>query len=175
MPPPPSSPPQASTSEPVLGVVLLRRQKSLGRQDSYAGVVTSQRFIFAQVTNEMMQQAVRDAQEQAKTEGKGFWGQWANQMKTQSLLLQKYLSMAPPAIMSETPGNFAINNDNIREIKLNNKDISHERDFSQTEFEIEIASIAGKYEFRMDEKNEYVNFLKQVYCERFKTPFGIGH
>jgi hypothetical protein len=49
--------------------------KSLGRWDTFTGVVNSQRLIFAQMTNEMIKAAAQQSRDQAKAEGKGFWGQ----------------------------------------------------------------------------------------------------
>jgi hypothetical protein len=93
-PPPPPPPTQASiaqtppamqpaaqmsqmSSESTVGVILFRKPKSLGRYDTYTGVVTNQRLIFAQMTSEMLTAAAKQSREQAKAEGKGFWGQWA--------------------------------------------------------------------------------------------------
>ena len=53
--------PQAQTGESTLGVLLFRRNKSLGRYDSYAGVLTTQRMIFAQLTADMINQAAQQA------------------------------------------------------------------------------------------------------------------
>ncbi|MCW4044169.1 MAG: zinc ribbon domain-containing protein [Candidatus Bathyarchaeota archaeon] len=185
MPPPPPPPPptqvpsntavttfpQASGLENALGVMLLRKPKSLGRYDSYTGVVTTHRLIFAQMTSEMLKDAVKTARDQAKAEGKGFWDQWSDQMKASFSYSQKYLTMAPSAILAETQGNFAISNDAIREIKVKLQHIRQGQP-SLHEFELEIHSAAGKYEFRMDERDDYVKLLKQAYGERVKTPFG---
>jgi hypothetical protein len=49
--------------ETTVGVILFRKPKSLGRRDTYTGVVTIQRLIFAQMTSEMlktMAQQLRD-------------------------------------------------------------------------------------------------------------------
>jgi hypothetical protein len=68
-------------SEFTAGVIVFKKPKSLGRYDTYTGVVTNQRLIFAQLTNEMISAASRESKEQAKAEGKGFWGQWSDQLK----------------------------------------------------------------------------------------------
>jgi len=52
--------PQAQVgSEPTYGVIVFRRMKSLGRWDTYTGVLTSQRLLFAQMTNEMIKSAAQ--------------------------------------------------------------------------------------------------------------------
>ena len=186
LPPPPPPPPvhnpaamQASapargssnSSESVLGVMLLRKPKSMGRYDAFTGVVTTHRMIFAQMTGEMMKDAVRIAREQAKAEGKGFWGQWSDQLKTSFSYTQRYLNMAPSAILSETQGNFAVNNDTIHEIKMKLKHI-RQGNMNLHEFEMEIKTSSGTVEFRMDEKSEYAKLLKQAYGEKVKMPIG---
>ena len=181
MPPPPPvesnarmpfpAPARESSSEGILGVMLLRKPKSLGRYDTFTGVVTTHRMIFAQMTGEMLKDAVKMAREQAKAEGKGFWDQWSDQLKATFAYSQKYLTMAPSAILSETQGNFAVNNDTINEVKMKLKHI-HQGNMNLHEFEMEIETNSGKIEFKMDEKGEYVKLLKQAYGEKVKMPLG---
>jgi hypothetical protein len=187
MPPPPPPPPPPpvqspatmqtpppagnSGSESILGIMLLRKPKSLGRYDSFTGVLTTHRIIFAQMTGEMLKDAAKTAKEQAKAEGKDFWGQWSDQLKASASYSQKYLTMAPSAILAETPGNFTVNNNTIHEIKMKLKH-TRQGNMNLHEFEMEIASGSGKFEFRMDEKDEYIKLLKQTYGEKVKMPLG---
>jgi len=165
--------PQRSYVEKAIGVILLRKPKSLGRYDTFTAVITGQRIIIAQMTNEMLKNSIQAARDQAKAEGKGFWGQWEEQLRASFSYSQRYLNMDPAAALSETPGNFAVNNDAIREIKLKLKNINKgNAQVELHEFEIEIASASGRYEFRMDEREDYVNSLKMVYGEKVKMPFG---
>jgi hypothetical protein len=161
--------PQAQAgSEATYGVIVFHKMKSLGRFDTYTGVLTNQRLIFAQMTNEMMKTAVQQSRDQAKAEGKGFFGQWSDQLKATWGYSQKYLNMAPQAILAETPGNFEFYNNTINQIKVKAKNDPEE---SRNDLEVEIHSTAGKYEFHMGENNEYINLLKQVYGDRIKMPF----
>jgi hypothetical protein len=156
-----------------LGAILLRKPKSLGTSDSFTVVVTNERIIFAQMTSEMVKQAIQQARSQAKAEGKGFWGQWSEQLKASFGYTQRYLTMDPSEALSETPGNFMISNNAIHEIKLHLKNINKGQNQAQLhEFELEIDSTSGKHKFRMEERDEYVNLLKQVYGEKLKMPFG---
>ena len=188
-PPPPPPPTQASiaqtppkmqpatpmpqmSSESTVGVILLRKPKPLGRYDTYTGVVTNQRLIFAQMTNEMLTAAVLQSREQSIAEGKGFWGQWADQFKATFGYTRRYLTMPPAAILAETPGNFALDNNTISEIKVKVKDIRRSNEVLLHELTVEIYSTVGKYEYNTDENSDPVELLKQVYGERVKTPFG---
>jgi len=144
----------------------------MGRYDSFTGIATTQRIIFAQMTAEMIKNAVQTARDQAKAEGKGFFGQWNEQLKASFSYSQRYLTMDPNAALTETPGNFAIPHDAIREVKLKLKDINKGSDNDIHEFEIEFNATQGEYSFRTDERNETVQLLKQTYGERLKMPFG---
>ena len=169
----PQPAPQAGNavkSEPVLCVFVLRKPKSLGRYDSFSGVLTGQRIIFAKMTGDMIKDAVKQAREEAKAEGKGFFGQWADQLKASASFAQRYYTMDASAALSETQGNFALQNSSVNEVKLKLKDNGTQANVR--EFEIEIKSSSGKYKFRMDENGDYVKMLKQVYGDRVKTPRG---
>jgi hypothetical protein len=165
--PAPAAPP-ANNGEQVIGVVLFRKSKSLGRYDTYTGVVTNNRLIFAQMTSQMLNDAAMQARNQAKAEGKGFFGQWGDQLKATFSYTQRYLTMTPEAILAETPENFAINNNTISEIKFKESYNNSKQD----EFTVEVKSAQGKYEFKMDQNNEFESLLKRVYGDRVKMPFG---
>jgi hypothetical protein len=166
----PQIPLLASGSETTLGIVIFRKPKSLGRYDTYTGVMTSQRLIFARLTDAMIAEAANQARNQAKAEGKGFWGQWSNQLKASFGYAKKYLVMPPDAIIAETPGNFALNNNTIIEIKVKPK--FGQEDVPVQMLKVEIHSTSGKFEFEIEENSEYVKQLRQIYGERVKTPLG---
>jgi hypothetical protein len=155
--------------ETTVGVILFRKMKSLGRWDTYTGVVTSQRLIFAQMTSEMLKIAVQQSRDQAKAEGKGFFGQWSEQLKATFGYSKRYLTMPPQMILAETPGNFELYNNTISEIKMK---VKRNEEGQVHDLEVEIHSTAGKFEFHIDENSDYTNLLKQVYADRVKMPFG---
>jgi hypothetical protein len=158
-------------TEATVGVILFRKMKSMGRYDAYAGVVTSQRLIFAQLTSQMLNAAAQQARDQAKAEGKGFMGQWKEQLKGSFGYTNRYLTMLPDAIVAETPGNFAISNNQISQINIHLKGGSSEGG-EQRHLESEIHSSMGTYKFSMDENSGFVDLLKRVYDNRVKMPFG---
>jgi hypothetical protein len=173
--PPPAYYSQNQTSqnlndEQVIGTLLLRKPKSLGRYDTFTGILTDRRFIIAQMTSEMLKDAAMQARQQAKAEGRGFFGQWQEQLKATFGYTKKYLTMQPQAILAETPGNFAVDNPTISEIKVKVKHLGNQND--RDEYEIEIHSSYGKYEYRMDENSNFTDLLKKVYGDRVKMPFG---
>lgn len=162
--------PQQQGGEGTVGVILFRHMKSLGRYDSYVGVITNQRMIFAQLTADMINQAAKQARDQAKAEGKGFFGAWGDQLKATFGYIKKYLNIPPDLILAETPGNFAIYNSTISEVKVHLK--GQGEDDGPREFEVEIKTSAGTYKYRMNEDSDNTNILKRVYGDRVKMPFG---
>ena len=48
-------------SEPVVRVIVFRKPKSLGRYDTFSGVLTSKRLVFAQMTSSMLKDALNQA------------------------------------------------------------------------------------------------------------------
>jgi hypothetical protein len=161
---------QQQTGEATVGVILLRHPKSLGRYDSYAGVVTTERLIFAQLTSEMLSQAAQQAREQAKAQGKGFFGAWGDQIKATMGYVNRYMSIPPQTILAETQGNFAVYNSTISEIKVHLKG-DGEND-GPRELEAEIKSSSGTFKYRLNEDSQLTDLLKRVYGERVKMPFG---
>jgi hypothetical protein len=155
--------------EATVGVILFRKPKSLGRWDTYTGVVTSQRLIFAKMTNEMLKTAVQQSRDQAKAEGKGFFGQWSEQLKATWGYSQRYLTMPPQTILAETLCNFELYNNTISEIKVK---LKRDSEGHVHELEVEVHSTAGKYEFHIDENSDFTDLLKRVYGDRVKMPFG---
>jgi hypothetical protein len=158
----------------VLGVVYpAKKEKSLGRWDSYALVLTNYNMIFAQVTNQLTKHAVEEASAQAKAEGKGFFGRWADQMKTGLAFGQRYFGMQPAQILAETPGNFEIGNNTISELKLKDKlRTRNDSSIYVEEFELEVHSSTTRIDLVIQAGNDNVENLKRVYGERVKTPFG---
>ncbi len=150
-----------------------KRMKSLGRYDSFAIVVTTRRMVIAQLTSAMLTQATNDAREKAKSDGKGFFGAWGAQLKTAFTYSGKYLEMSPESIIAETPGNFAIENSAILQIKVDlKKDNRGSNTMQNKDFELHIETPSGTYTYRTDDNDKYTNLLKQVYGERVKMPFG---
>ena len=79
--------------------------------------------------------------------------------------------MDPAAILAETPGNFAIDDSGISELKLGLKHI-RQGNTETHELELEIRSSTGRYEYRMDDNADNVKALKERFGERVRTPVG---
>jgi hypothetical protein len=158
------------TGEATVGVILFRHPKSLGRYDSYAGVITTERLILAQLTQQMLNEAAQQARDQAKAQGKGFFGAWGDQIRATMGYINRYMSIPPQTILAETQGNFAVYNSTISEIKIHLK--GDDEGNTARELEAEIKSSSGTFKYRLNEDNQYTDLLKRVYGDRVKMPFG---
>ncbi len=151
----------------VIGIVPdMKKSKMLGLSyDSFTLVATTDSTIFAKVTNDVMKQVVKESREQAKAEGKGFFGQWGAQMKGFSRYAERYASMGAQAVLAENSANFAIPNSGIKSIKVKNKSRSDEDGFTN-EWESTIHSDSGKLKFKTDfDPKEH---LQKIYGDRVK-------
>lgn len=166
-----SQPAVSGLSEPVVNIIIFRKPKSFGRYDTFSGVLTGKRLVFAQMTGDMLKDAINQARAQAKAEGKGFFGQWGEQLKASATFAQRYYTIEPSVTLVETAGNFELQNNAVNEIKLKLKTFGNP-DNNQKEFEVEFKGGFGKYKFKMDENHDYLNALKQVYGDKVKTPKG---
>jgi hypothetical protein len=95
--------------ERIAGVIpAIRRKTGLFSSKTYSLVVTDRRILFAELTQQMATQAAKDAAEEAKAQGKGFFARAAQTALSGHRIYQKYWQMAPEAILAETPGNYAV-------------------------------------------------------------------
>ncbi|MDP2215793.1 MAG: hypothetical protein Q8J68_00655 [Methanolobus sp.] len=133
----------------IIGVMpYLRKSKMLGLlSHSFTLVATRDESIFAKVTNDMLKQAVMDARDKAKAEGKGFFGQWGSQMGASFNYAEKYLDMSPDLIRSENTENFSIPNAGIVSVKAREKN-KYDDERTSALWEITINSGAGKLKFK---------------------------
>jgi hypothetical protein len=99
----------ASGGEQIAGIIpAIRRKTGLFSSKTYSLVVTDRRILFAEITQQMATQAAKDAAEEAKAQGKGFFARAAQTALSGYRIYQKYWQMAPEAILAETPGNYAV-------------------------------------------------------------------
>ncbi len=147
-------------------IPLVRKPKSFGRSDTYTLVVTDSRMIFAELTGDMMKEAVMEAQQRGKEGGKGFLSRWADQIKATMRFADRYWQIPPDEALAENSKNFAIQNPSVKKIKVKSKDESnHPDEPSRTYTELKIESSAGKYDFKVDGHNAKVirDYLQGVF------------
>ena len=159
--PDPMAPPP---SEQVIAVVsgLVRHKGFMGiSQDSFALAVTPMRLVFALITAQMMKDAVAQANQDAKSQGKGILGRIVAQIGWQSTVCQTFASMTPEAILSAQTENFAVANSQVKRVKFEH-DLGNE-DTSATDYVV-VDTTSGKMKFEIKGTNpkEIKNLLRQT-------------
>lgn len=157
--------------EKMLGLIpMLKKPKSFGRYDAYAVIITDQRAIFAQLTSNMLKEALAEANRKGKEEGKGFFSRWADQLKATMAYSERYWNIPPDEALNENSGNFAIHNQDIRLIQIKQKQSSGDPEAAQTFTEVKIESAGKKETYKIDTySKEMVSMLKNVYGDRVKA------
>jgi len=163
---PPQPQPAASQpsvpGEPVLGVIAgaQRRKGILGHQ-TFSIVITPQRLVFAEMTQQMMKDAVRHANEEAKREGAGLLGRIAAQMGWLNIMVRRYQAMPVEEALRERPDNFFILNSHVRKVSIEEReDINTE--LSSYHLVIEAASGKHSLELKAGRPDEARQLLRQV-------------
>lgn len=158
-------------SERIAAVVpLVRKPKSFGRSDTYTLVVTDSRMVFAELTADMMKQAVVEAQRKGKEEGKGFLARWGDQIKACMTFSERYWSMTPDEALLENPKNYSIANPTVKKIWVKAKNDSNgPDDVDRSYTELKIESGAGKFEYKVDGHDRTIrDALKGVFGDVVK-------
>lgn len=139
---------QAVPHETVVGVLAgaSRRSGFMGlKAEAFALVLTDQRILFAAQTNAMMKENVQRARDEARQQGKGFFGQWGAQLGANSG--KQYLQMTPAAILSENPANTFYHAGQIRSIRV--REAQGDEDSVST-YWLEIETAVGKEKFHFN-------------------------
>jgi len=141
----------APQGESVVGVIAgLQRRKGLLGYETFNVVVTPGRLVFALMTQQMMNDAVRQAQQEAKSQGKGLLGQMAAQMGWLGIMSERYHATLVEAALAEQPENFFLPNSQIRQVKLERRENRQKHTHSD---HVLIVAASGKYEFEIKGAN----------------------
>jgi hypothetical protein len=146
----------------------MKKSKMLGlSEDTFTLVATSDMTIFAKVTNQLMKQIIQESRDQAKAEGKGFFGQWGAQIKGSFNYVGRYAGMSPQEVLAESPGNFSIQNSNVNSVTLKKK-TRHDREdhTSLTFWTVNILSSSGTMKFTID--TDPRDHLQKIYGTRVR-------
>lgn len=139
-------------AEPIIGVIpwVMRSTGMLGlKTENYTLVVTPQRLIFALLTNEARDQNIRNAQEQARQEGKNVFQRIGAQMNADNGAV--YFNMTPDAALAENPANFFFLNQQVQSAKISSVD---DDDSGVTTYYLELKGAFGKMKFKLGRLNE---------------------
>jgi len=143
-----AAPIAAPPAEPMVGIIagLQQRKGFLGMSaTTFNLIVTPGRLVFASVSQQMMNDAVAAARQEAKGQGKGFLGRFAAQFAWMDQICRQYSTMPIDAILAQFPGSFCILNAQVRKVRL--RDSRVDDDGTQSSQELFIESAAGKFRF----------------------------
>jgi hypothetical protein len=143
-------PPQQYGERVVAVVPELKKMKLLGSWDLFALIATERRAIFCHITSDMVNQAIKEAQQKAKAEGKGFWDQWGAQLETSFFYTEKYKHMSPEEALRERPENYALDLSEISKVTLWQKTEKGNQVLKRIFWEVEFESKRGKEKYVVD-------------------------
>lgn len=151
--PAPAAPAPAAaqvSGEPVLGVITgAQRRKGLFGFQTFSIVVTPQRLVFAEMSNKMANEAVKEMQRRAKAAGKGVFGIIRQQLGWMNVLVEKYSAMGPDAALAESKDNFFIPNNTIHKVSIWEQDNDDRPSWTMCKIE----AVSGKYEYHLTAGN----------------------
>jgi quercetin dioxygenase-like cupin family protein len=143
--PAPAAPP--TSAEPIAGVIpALQRRKGLLGYQSFNLIVTPRRLVFTLMTQQMMNDAVRQANDEAKQQGKGLLARMAAQMGWLNVVVRRYASMPVDMALAEQPDNFFVLTSQMRKVHFErHEDRQRHTHTDHVIFE----ATSGKYEFEL--------------------------
>ncbi len=128
--------------EEVLNVIPGGTAGLLGSK-SYDVVLTTERLILARISSQIQKDAIKQARDESKEKGEGFFKQAAAQMKSSARLHERFFEMRPEDIVSEDEANTSVDFSSIKSIKLqdlSSSDPSH----AQSQQTMVIKWVGGK-------------------------------
>lgn len=140
-------PASEKSAETLIGIIpAVSRKKGLLGAESFNIVVTEKRMIFAEMTGDMVK-------EEAKKYGQeGFLTGMLGAMTVGYTLHKRYLNMSPEDALHENPGNFFIDLNRIKKVRIEEGKRQREKSRGNETHEnsrIEIETIGEKYTFNL--------------------------
>ncbi len=151
------------SQEEIVGIIPNTQAGFLG-QKAYNLVVTNQRLVVAELTNDMIKNHLNKVKEESKKQGDGFFKRWAKTMTSGgNSYYQKYFSMPIENILNETPNNYSIFVNNVKKIRVKNG--TTDTDGKRIPNEVKIKWNNGKVSFRFTSisSTDAKNILKKTF------------
>lgn len=141
-------------------VVVYDIQLAAGHRErrDYNLIITNFRSIFAQITERVGQAAIKKRHDDLSARGKGFLGKWKSQVFGPNMYVEWYNSITPEQALTETVGNFAVDNASV--VSIQTKMYGGGED-QPSEFHTEIQT-TGQY-FKIIAAYDTDKLLKQVF------------
>ena len=148
-----------------------QKPKSFGRWDAYIILATSQNLLLIQLTNEMINRSIKEAQEKAKAEGKGFWGQWGAQLGTSFDYAAKYTGWTKEQVLAEIPSAQLIPNQSVTKIELTSSvnSADYGKAVQRNDYKLKIYTTGGKHELEAGTLDTKIKAFSGLFPGRFQT------
>ncbi len=163
--------PPYTRSEQILYSLTGSLQKGIFARKAYGVGFTANHVIFAAITTEMQKEAAAKAKENAKAEGKGFFGKMAAQMTSTRKLMEEIFSKPLNDILAMNPDNFVIENQQVKKMKYK-VNTSTDPDVQTTNDDyLIIQTFSDKYKILIKSganKRKLKNALDGIYGKRLK-------
>jgi len=173
--PPPPPPTRVQPSSPAGETIIttvsnFQKPKSFGRWDAYILLATNQNLIIVQLTKDMVNQSIKKAQDAAKAEGKGFFGQWAAQLGTSFDYAAQYNSWTKDQLLAEIPNALVLPHSSVTQVELRSDNRnSYGKDYPEIIYKLKIHVAGGVHEFESHSLDIKIKAFHNYYSGRFKT------
>ncbi|RZN61706.1 hypothetical protein [Methanonatronarchaeum sp. AMET6-2] len=157
-------------SDEVLGSIPVE-MKGFILSKPYTLVFTQDKTVFARITSKIMKEHAKNARESAENSGGGRLEKMKRQMGAHFSHHQKYLDMTIEEILAEDDKNFAIDNSEVRKVKVRERTVDYQG-FPETELRILIKTTGKKYKLRVNEKidnKEALELFKRTHGSKVKS------
>jgi hypothetical protein len=144
----------------------LERRKGLVGSDAFTLVLTPERLVLARLTSDMVKAASEEARQEAKAQGKGFFGQWGAQLGASRVIAQRYYQMPVEAILGEHPDNFQIPLSQIQKVQVKHGQYDEEQ--NNPDYLIIQAGNKMRFNLKGISAGEAKKALKQVLGDRVR-------
>lgn len=143
---------------------MIDRRKGLMGAESFNLMLTLQQLVFARVTSEMTRVASDQAKQDAKAQGKGFFGQWGAVVGANRAIVEQYLTMPVEAMLRQHPDNFAVPANQVRKVTFSHKDM----EMSMPDEMVIHAANKIKFQLKGSSIGDARKALRQVLGDRVK-------
>ena len=143
-----ASPAAKPNTESVIGVITgLERAKGFMKTEIFNLVITSERLVFALMTQKMINDAIQQARAEIKQQGGGLMEQMGAQMAYLDFIASKYEEMPIEKILTEQSDNFYLAHNQIDSIEIISDEADDDAVLTQVKRALTIEARTGKYQF----------------------------
>ncbi|MDD3514625.1 MAG: hypothetical protein PHD35_02695 [Synergistaceae bacterium] len=156
--------------EKVLGVIGGQIKLGLFKSATMAMIVTNRRFVFVEITNDMVAAETEKIKKRSAEEKPGFFGRMAMAMNTNKELLADLGKGDPDEVFAGNPKNFVVPIESVVQGRVNNEmKYDCDGDFREFNMVVLLKTADKKYELTLQEATSQPGeILEQALGSRFK-------